>query len=78
MSESTGIGTGSGRGIIVLAYGKTADELELHALDEAREFFGPDTQMEVVRSYSVMDSGNRPGMKMAAVTVREIAAGDQR
>jgi hypothetical protein len=40
-----------GRSIEVLAFGDTANELELAALDEARKFFGKDRQLEVVPSY---------------------------
>lgn len=42
-----------GRSIEVLAFGNTADELELAALDEARKFFGQDRRLKVVPSYKV-------------------------
>lgn len=42
-----------GRTINVVVCGDTADEIELAALDEARKFFGPDRQLEVVHDYSV-------------------------
>jgi hypothetical protein len=34
--------------------GDTAEEIEFAALDEARKFFGPDVQLEVVKDYSVI------------------------
>jgi hypothetical protein len=66
-----------GRDISILAYGKTADELELDALDKAREFFGPHVRLEVRRNYAVVSSGKMPALMMASVIVREIIAADQ-
>jgi hypothetical protein len=42
-----------GRVMHVYVWGDTADEVELAALDKAREFFGPDRQLEVVLGYHV-------------------------
>lgn len=67
----------NGRSISILAYGKTADELELDALDKAREFFGPDARLEVRRYYSVVPSGKVADCMMANVIVREIIGADQ-
>jgi hypothetical protein len=42
-----------GRLLHLTAYGDTADEIELAALDQARTFFGPDRQLEVIHDYQV-------------------------
>ena len=44
-----------GRSMTVRAYGNTADELELMALDGARKVFGNDVQLTVVRDYTVAE-----------------------
>jgi hypothetical protein len=44
-----------GRTIAVVAFGDTADEIEMAALDEARAFFG-DRRLEVIRDYAVQDA----------------------
>ena len=41
------------RGVSVTAYGNTADELELDALDKAREIFGADTPLVISRNYQI-------------------------
>jgi hypothetical protein len=46
-----------GRILHVTAYGDNVNELELAALDEAREFFGPDVHLEVVNDYQVVGTG---------------------
>lgn len=43
------------RTVNVCAYGDTADEIELAALDKARDFFGTDVQLEIVRDYAVIE-----------------------
>lgn len=49
-----------GRILHVTAYGDTADELELYALDEAREFFGTDVRLEVIDDYQVVGATHDP------------------
>jgi len=73
-----------GRKISVLAFGDTADEIELYALDQARAFFGKDLRLEVVRSYEVwgISTGSmlaKAGGKQhhAQITVREAATEGQ-
>lgn len=51
--EPTDTGTSYGRSMNVTAFGDSVDELELGAFDEARELFGADARLEVVRTYSV-------------------------
>jgi hypothetical protein len=52
MYEDTDRQTGQpARVIEVIAFGDTADEIELVALDQARAFFGGDRQLEVIRDY---------------------------
>lgn len=65
----------SGRSIRVQAFGDTASEVELDALDQAREFFGGDIKLAVVRSYSVSDAKHwgekaRGKRHAASVTIR--------
>jgi len=61
--------------------GDTAEEIELAALDDAREFFGPDRRLEVVADYQVTrcnpgTSHAGHGKKFAAgVRVRTVEAG---
>ena len=43
----------AGRVMRALAFGDTATEVELAALDEARVFFGTDLQLRVVSDYMV-------------------------
>ena len=43
----------AGRSINVQAFGDSADELELAALDEARTVFGKDMRLEIVRDYLI-------------------------
>lgn len=49
----TGESTTYGRSMTVLAVGDTLDELELSALDKARELFGAAARLEVVRDYEI-------------------------
>jgi hypothetical protein len=42
------------RKIRVRAFGDTADEIELSALDEARRVFGPDVPLAIERSYLIV------------------------
>jgi len=52
MSEGTDRETRpAGREVEVLAFGDTADEIELAALDEARPFFGDAARLTVVHGY---------------------------
>jgi hypothetical protein len=46
-------GRALGRSISVLAFGDNADEVELDAIDKAREFFGRHVRLEVARDYLV-------------------------
>jgi hypothetical protein len=65
----------AGRSIRVGVDAPDLAALELAALDSAREFFGPDVRLEVVRDYQVHDmkSRNDPARRwMASITVREI------
>lgn len=41
----------SGRSVGVTAYGDTSDEIELDALDKAREFFGPEPRLRARHTY---------------------------
>lgn len=43
-----------GRRLRVRAFGDTADEIELFALDEARRVFGQDVPLEIDRSYLIV------------------------
>jgi hypothetical protein len=59
------------RSIRVDAYGNSAAELEMYALDAARDFFGPDVMLRIVRNYQVvepmvMESRNTGGKKWYA------------
>lgn len=47
MSEVTG------RSLRVRAFGDTADEIELSALDEARRVFGDDAKLTIRRDYLI-------------------------
>lgn len=70
-----------GRKITVTAFGDTADEVELYALDEARRFFGVDIPLEIVRDYQTHRLGPATSLAkdaggkayVATVTVRERA-----
>jgi hypothetical protein len=42
------------RKVRVRAFGDTADEIELFALDEARRVFGPDVPLAIDRSYLIV------------------------
>jgi hypothetical protein len=46
-------GTLGTRKVRVRAFGDTADEIELFALDEARRVFGPDIPLVIDRSYAI-------------------------
>jgi hypothetical protein len=50
-----------GRSLTVRAFGDTANEIELYALDEARAFFGDDIKLTVERDYvtSAISSASR-------------------
>ena len=85
MSENTEVGTqASGRQISVLAFGGTADEIELAALDKARQVFGVGPALTVVRNYKIHEIGRSSpwgpevtGGKAwyARVEVHELASG---
>jgi hypothetical protein len=47
-------GTLGRRSLRVRAFGDTADEIELFALDEARRVFGPDVPLAIDRSYLIV------------------------
>ena len=53
-----------GRRIHVLVFGDNASEIELAALDAAREFFGDSPRLRVVPDYLVHDV--RPGSPLEA------------
>ena len=58
MNEDTGRRQESpGRVMHVYVWGDTAEEIELAALDKAREFFGPDRQLAVIPDYQVSSIG---------------------
>lgn len=61
-----------GRQVTVDAYGDSANEIELYALDRAREFFGGDLQLEVVRDYRAYASEVGKGRYWAVVAVRAV------
>ncbi len=42
------------------AYGDSETEIELAALDQAREFFGEGARLEVDRTYSIHSAENSP------------------
>lgn len=50
-----------GRMIVTSVNGDTADEIELAALDAARECFGREVRLEVVRDYLVTSLGVTSG-----------------
>ncbi len=52
------------RSLTLTAFGDTADEIELCALDEARPFFGDGVQLEVKRDYRARPTtdGQRAGV----------------
>ncbi len=58
--------TSNGRRIMVDATGDTANEIELAALDEARQVFGEDVKLAVDRDYGVTPNGNGNGKKYRA------------
>lgn len=62
----------AGRGVQVLVFGNSADEIEMAALDEARPFFGPDVRLEVVRDWTA--NANAGTWRNVAAT-REKSAG---
>ena len=72
----------AGRTFVALVAGDTAEEIELAALDAAREFFGAGPQLEVMRNYKVGPVGgfspHAPSGKKycAEVPVRTIEAGE--
>jgi len=45
----------SGRTYCARAYGDTPDELELSALDKAREIFGKGARLELVHTYTIRE-----------------------
>ena len=49
--QDTQADPGYSRSLNVHAYGNNMDELELDALDKAREFFGPDTELRICPNY---------------------------
>jgi hypothetical protein len=57
-----------GRLAFIRAFGETADQIELAAIDEARQVFGDDVILTVVRDYSVSRSPERG--PFATITVR--------
>jgi hypothetical protein len=54
------------RKIRVRAFGDTADEIELSALDEARRVFGPDVPLAIDRSYLIVPVENTSATAEAA------------
>jgi len=64
-----------GRSVEISAYGADLPALELDALDQAREFFGPGTQIEIVPRYRAFRYDTDPVERRfhAAVTVREVS-----
>jgi predicted lysophospholipase L1 biosynthesis ABC-type transport system permease subunit len=69
--EDTQRETADGRSIAVRASGENADALEMNALDQAREFFGADIRLRVVRNY-VVGQADAQGQHHTTVLVREI------
>ena len=64
-----------GRSASLFVRGSSADELEMKALDTARQIFGPDVRLSLVRDYLVSEPGGYPpaGEKfMSSITVRVI------
>jgi len=64
-----------GRDLTMMAYGDSAPEIEMAALDAARKVFGDDVRLVPVRKYSVTVAGqgeaNPAGKKYrASITVR--------
>ena len=41
------------RTVRVWAHGDTKDEIEMNALDGARDFFGPEARLEIIPAYQV-------------------------
>ena len=77
MDEATQRQTSDGGRVLqITVYGNSHTELELAALDKAREFFGPDIQLEVIDEYkasrvpSYEDGGGK--MYTAGMTVRAL------
>jgi hypothetical protein len=50
-----------GRIFHATAYGDTADEMEMYALDKARAFFGSAFRLEIVPDYQVCRANPRDG-----------------
>jgi hypothetical protein len=50
----------SGRSISVTARGNTADEIELNAIDQARQVIGSEPQLRVVRDYEIRPTLDYP------------------
>lgn len=68
--------TSPGRTMTIVAYGDSAAEMEMYALDKAREFFGTGLRLEIAQDYQVVTSGGMDdsGGKRyrAGVVVREV------
>jgi hypothetical protein len=58
--------TRSGRLMQVEARGDTANEIELAALDEARQFFGEDVRLKVQGNYNITGNSTPDGKKYRA------------
>jgi len=69
-----------GRVMYVVAFGDTADEIEMSALDQAREFFGPDRHLAIIPKYgaSLVHAAHPPNYResgkryYAHITVRAV------
>ena len=73
MSDETRQDQRTRRSMTVFVYGTDATSLELAALDDARQFFGADVQLEVMRDYIVCVRNDTAGRRyMSYVTVREV------
>jgi hypothetical protein len=66
MSEHDQSTRPSGRTLSVYAYGDTAEQMELMALDKARAFFGTDVRLDVVRDYAVFAPMAEPHLTCCA------------
>jgi hypothetical protein len=78
MNDTSQSGVFGTRKVRVRAFGDTADEIDLFALDEARRVFGPDVPLAIDHSYLIVpventSQGGKAGGKAytASVDVRE-------
>jgi hypothetical protein len=61
--------------------GDTREEMEMAALDQAREFFGPDARLRVIPEYSVVRNrdtspGGKKWIASPGITVYELLERD--